>query len=236
MGNKSSSFLGSKKWDDSHIYGDVIRVNYALAVIDSLLTALSAIHEKYLHLDLSSTNVIWACRELSTGRNGFAVISDFGSAATLENGKFKPNYNLFSSAGFAAPEIYNRNCTLTRKTDLYSVGMLLIYLCIGEKDFIKHFGRMKRAVQLGRDIAGISLDIQENFGSHLYEILMAVLVERKYTTAQEMQKDIQELHDKTNIYLLDQETASISIGDKINGVSDDHYIPRQERWRRLLYG
>ena len=166
-----------KKADTVSDYKDITRVNYALAIIDSTLAAVCAIPEKYLHLDLSSSNVIWACREPATGRNGFAVISDFGSAVSVdEDGKFRPNYNLFSSKGFAAPEVYRRNCELDRKTDLFSVGMLLIYLCIGEDAFTRDFAcvESKPSRWLKRDIGNIDLNIPRLFPEKLYEILELV--------------------------------------------------------------
>lgn len=221
-----------KKADTVSDYKDITRVNYALAIIDSTLAAVCAIHEKYLHLDLSSSNVIWACREPATGRNGFAVISDFGSAASLdEDGKFRPNYNLFSSKGFAAPEVYRRNCELDRKTDLFSVGMLLIYLCIGEDAFTRDFAcvESKPSRWLKRDIGNIDLNIPRLFPEKLYEILLNALVERKYETAQEMQKDIRQLYDSTRIYIAEQETSLVSVGQKIQGVPGDaHYVSRKE--------
>lgn len=222
-----------KIWDKTPAHSDLFRVHYVLTIVDSLLPALSAIHETYLHLDLSSTNIIWACRELSTGSNGVAIISDFGSAAPLDGrGEFHPNYTLFTSNGFAAPEIYRRNHPLDRKTDLYSVGMLLIYLCIGEDRFARDFANgvgAKTPWQLARDIGNIDLDIPNFLGKGLFEILMHVLVNREYGSTTSMQSAIQELRNKARVYIADQETSLVSVGQKIQGTpSDEYYVYREE--------
>ena len=218
-----------KPRENDPIFNNMVRLNYALNIVDSLLSALSAVHEKYIHLDLSSSNVIWACRE-QTGRTGCAVITDFGSAAVLdENGQFRPNYKLFCSLGFAAPEVFDLQPVFTRKTDLYSVGMLLIYLCIGEKRFMNRFSRIKRPGRLGRYIASIDLQLPKETGSRLNTFLQTALVERKYNTVQKMQAGLRRVRESTQFYLTDNESAVISIGNKIHGgIDDKYYVERKE--------
>lgn len=79
------------------VFDDIPRLKYSLSVIESLLVALSVIHKNYLHLDLSVTNILWACSEIETGIGGHIIITDFGSSACLDiNGVVRPNYSLSS--------------------------------------------------------------------------------------------------------------------------------------------
>ena len=219
--------VSGKPEDADPVFTDLVRLRYALCVTDSILSALSSVHERYLHLDLSSTNVIWACREPDTGVNGSAVITDYGSAAVLQNGEFYPNYQIYSSNGFAAPEIYNRN-KLTYKTDLYSVGMILMYLCIGEEQFRQNFMITRRPEQLRREINDIiCMDIPDGFLSRLKNIIISSTVDRKYGSSKDMQQDIRDLYNNIPIHPINpdctKEFTLYSLKSMLEGSKGTHY-------------
>lgn len=118
--------------DRDPCFPDLPRVQYALRVTESVLAALGAVHAGgLLHLDISGGNVVWAGQEPRTGRGCAAFLTDFGSAAEVSGG-VRAAALLSYSPGFAAPELRTPGAALTAATDLYSVGMLLFYLCAGE--------------------------------------------------------------------------------------------------------
>ena len=124
-------YTGNLK-DADPVFTDLTRLKYSLRVIESVLSVLSTIHEHgYLHLDISSRNVLWADSDLITGRIGAAIITDYGCSVNLSDGVYQPNYLLSYSPGFAAPEIQKGLNQLSPATDIYSVGMLLFFLCVG---------------------------------------------------------------------------------------------------------
>lgn len=115
--------------DRDPCFPDLPRVQYALRVTESVLAALGAVHAGgLLHLDISGGNVVWAGQEPRTGRGCAAFLTDFGSAAEVSGG-VRAAALLSYSPGFAAPELRTPGAALTAATDLYSVGMLLFYLC-----------------------------------------------------------------------------------------------------------
>lgn len=117
--------------DADPVFPDSVRVTYALRVVSSILSALTVIHAQgFLHLDLSSRNVIWAGAAQRTGQNCAAFLMDFGCMTPIAAAQKLPTSALSYSPGFAAPEA-QQGGTLTPATDLYSVGMLLLLLCVG---------------------------------------------------------------------------------------------------------
>ena len=63
--------------DCDPVFGDLAIVDYALRIVDSLLSVIDVVHNQgYLHLDISSHNVIWAGSNRLTGRNCVAFLAD----------------------------------------------------------------------------------------------------------------------------------------------------------------
>lgn len=121
------------KTDNDIWFSDLVKVAYALRITESFLAVLSIIHQHgYLHLDISATNVIWAGHDQRTGRNCVAFLSDFGCAVPMNSDGGHISLLNTYSPGFAAPELKQRNSICTTATDLYSVGMLLFYICCPE--------------------------------------------------------------------------------------------------------
>lgn len=167
--------------DRDPVFPDMVRVRYSLKIIESVLAALTAVHEKgYLHLDISSSNVIWAGSEVETGENCEAFLADFGCSVELDSGEYHPEYQLSYSPGFAAPEVQKGHCNLTPATDLYSVGMLLFYLCVG-KSALEITHNRKRQIQ--RELSYLA--IPERFRKELQQILYTATddIKIRYQTA-----------------------------------------------------
>ena len=143
--------------DRDPCFPDLPRVQYALRVTESVLAALGAVHAGgLLHLDISGGNVVWAGQEPRTGRGCAAFLTDFGSAAEVSGG-VRAAALLSYSPGFAAPELRTPGAALTAATDLYSVGMLLVYLCAGEGALLERLPRRPVNPTPARDFTLASL-------------------------------------------------------------------------------
>lgn len=179
--------------DRDPCFPDLPRVQYALRVTESVLAALGAVHAGgLLHLDISGGNVVWAGQEPRTGRGCAAFLTDFGSAAEVSGG-VRAAALLSYSPGFAAPELRTPGAALTAATDLYSVGMLLFYLCAGEGALqLTRFPKKAIRRELGR------LRVQGGARDALEAILLrtAAPQSERYQTAGQMQADVRALLER----------------------------------------
>lgn len=186
------SYTGNLQDGDSALT-DLNRLQYALHIIESVLSVLSKIHDiGYLHLDISRRNVIWAGADRDTGRNGAAFIMDYGCAAPLTNGVFQPSYQLSYSPEFVAPEMQKKGNPLTPATDLYSVGMLLFFLCCGHAALERSCNRRRQIV---REIGYLQLPqpIKERLIDITYTATAAQ--DRRFQSASAMRKEIRRLDE-----------------------------------------
>ncbi|MCR5249211.1 MAG: hypothetical protein K6E50_01245 [Lachnospiraceae bacterium] len=184
-----------KEEDRDPVFSDLARVDYALRVTESLLTALIAVHERgYLHLDISSNNVIWAGMERSSGRNCVAFLADYGCAVPMKDGKYVTDWKMNYSPGFAAPEMQREGETLTVATDLCSVGKILFYLCVGDAVFEKT-RNVERQVERETDCLNLPRRILDGLREILVKSQMTEKEER-YQSAAEMMEKVRELTAK----------------------------------------
>lgn len=185
-------YTGNLK-DADPVFTDLTRLKYSLHIIESVLSVLSTIHKSgYLHLDISNRNVIWAGADQSTGRNCAAFIADYGCAVSLTNGIYQPSYQLSYSPGFAAPEIQKGLNQLVPATDIYSVGMLLFFLCIGNSALEISRNRKRQVV---REIAYLRLP--QRIKDRLVDIICTATADKdcRYQSAYEMQEEIRKLDE-----------------------------------------
>lgn len=179
--------------DRDPCFPDLVRVQYALRVTESVLAALGAVHAGgLLHLDISGGNVVWAGQEQRTGRGCTAFLTDFGSAAEAAGGA-RAAALLSYSPGFAAPELRIPGAVLNAQTDLYSVGMLLFYLCVGENALqMTRFPKKAIRREVGR------VRIQSGAREALTEILLHAAAEQseRYQSAAQMQADVRGLLER----------------------------------------
>lgn len=171
------------------VFTDNGRVQFALTAISSLLSAVSSIHaQNMLHLDISATNVVWAGHRHKTPENGAAFLTDFGCSVLMsENNTYPAEYVLSYSKAYAAPEYAIKGSNLSFATDIYSVGQLLAFLCLGQRAFYKH---SSLEGLLGR------LHIPERCRQFLLAIIQKATVKNmldRYQSAAEMQEAVAEL-------------------------------------------
>ena len=171
-------------------YQDTGRLLCALDIVKSTLGALSAWHScRVLHLDISDKNVLW-CE--STDR-GVAYFLDMSSCKPVG---YQPIGGIWSTGGFAAPEL-SVGDSLTPAADVYSVGALLFYLCVGKEGLFND--EILELPGFGNgNVAYIdNLRLSPGCKHLLKEILILATdrVERHYETAEEMLADIQRLEE-----------------------------------------
>lgn len=221
--------------DRDPVFQDVIRVRYALRIIESVLAALESVHGNgYLHLDISSRNVIWAGRDVATGENCEAFLADFGCSVRMDSGEYHPEYQLSYSPGFAAPEV-QRGCNcLTPATDLYSVGILLFYLCVGE-NALEITRNRKRQIQ--RESAYLS--IPKRILRDLQRIIINATgtMPDRYQTVSSMLKDVRTLRNIIPVHPLNPDNTKAftlySLKSMLIGSEDSHYSWADELQDRM---
>jgi len=99
----------------------------------SLLSALTQIHDKgLLHLDLNP-KTITVSKDLSTVK-----LLDLGNCSPIDDGSM----SLEIKAKYTAPETYQSDAKLDRRTDLYSLGMILYEAAIGRTAFNNEFSEI----------------------------------------------------------------------------------------------
>lgn len=176
------------------VYPDLHRLGYALRITESLLTVLSQVHTHgCLHLDISSNNVIWAGEDLDTGRNCAAFLADFGCARKLTDGYCEVEGGLDATRDFRAPETWKTwpHLKLSPATDLYSVGVLLYFLCTGQSNL---YGKEWRTIH--RHL--MYRDLPERMRDQLEQLLRKATEEKmsmRFQSADEMKTAVQELED-----------------------------------------
>lgn len=111
----------------------------SISAVNQMLRSLKEVHENgFLHGDIQENNIFMKGSEPEKGILGEASLIDFGSARPLrEDGATAPiaDRNLYTASGYAAPECIRKNdgtLRLTRASDLYSAGYLMLRLFTGK--------------------------------------------------------------------------------------------------------
>ena len=106
----------------------------------SLLSALTQIHDKgLLHLDLNP-KTITVSKDLSAVK-----LLDLGNCSPIDDGSM----SLEIKAKYTAPETYQSDAKLDRRTDLYSLGMILYEASVGRTAFNNEFSEIIENQDLG---------------------------------------------------------------------------------------
>ena len=217
--------LTGKYVDRDPVFPDMVRIRYTLRIIESVLTALGKIHESgYLHLDITRYNIIWAGSDVETGENCEAFFADFGCAVKMNSREYYPECKLSYSPGFAAPEVQGKCSLLTPATDLYSVGILLFYLCVGENALeITH----NRKRQIQRESAYLA--IPDRIRTELQRIIIKAtgVMSDRYQSACDMLPDIRRLRNTIPIHPINPDNSKsftlYSLKSMLTGSEDTHY-------------
>lgn len=211
--------------DADPVFTDLTRLKYSLRVIESVLSVLSTIHEcGYLHLDISSRNVLWADSDPITGRIGAAIITDYGCSVNLSDGVYQPNYLLSYSPGFAAPEIQKGLNQLSPATDIYSVGMLLFFLCVGSSALEISRNREHQVVR-----EASYLKLPQRIKDCLVGIICTAITDKecRYPSAFVMREEIRKLDEKIPTHPINPDNTNsftlYSLKSMLEGSLETHY-------------
>jgi serine/threonine-protein kinase len=97
-----------------------------LEVARQLCDGLAAAHAQgVLHRDLKPANIL-------IDNHGRAIITDFGIAIMRQDGAQR---SLIGTPGYMAPEQLTPGATLTERTDVYALGLILYELVVGQHPF-----------------------------------------------------------------------------------------------------
>lgn len=219
--------------DQDPVFADMVRVRYALRIIESVLAVLSVVHDNgYLHLDISGSNVIWAGSDVETGENCEAFLADFGSSVEMDSEENNHEYQFpYSySHGFAAPEVLNKCGRLTPATDIYAVGILLFYLCVGESALkvthnLEKIHLRKDPIQRESEHLSVPMRIL----TELQKIIVTATgpMSARYQTANSMLEDVRTLRNSIPIHPLNPDNTGAfslySLKSMLTGSEDSHY-------------
>ncbi|NQD91071.1 protein kinase [Pseudomonas sp. CrR25] len=109
--------------------GQVFAPERALAIVRQIATGLAVVHEQGLiHRDIKPANILFRS-------DGTAVITDFGIAKALEVDSELTGLGIaVGSPAYSSPE--QAQCLpLDRRTDIYSLGVVLLEMLIGTNPF-----------------------------------------------------------------------------------------------------
>ncbi len=188
-------------------YNETGRVCYALKIISSLLSGLSAIHNKanLLHGDITPGNLFWAGQNIETGLHCETFFLDFGCAQCFDIYKNvvipDEDHDFGVTSGYGAPEKYMSEFPMILRPsyDLYAVTALLAVLCFGKQICLHdswqpvNLYQFKNA-EIKNQLKNFSLNIVSK--KELERILCKGLSrypENRYQSAVELQEDIEVL-------------------------------------------
>lgn len=175
-------------------------VTQAFQIIKQLLFAVKEVHEAgFLHLDIQDGNV-FIKGNLSKDDN-FVSLVDFGSSRQiLEDGLCDTISDrvLFSTDGFAAPEIANGNDGTLRlgiEADLYSIGYLLLLMLTGKRYSQRELTSVNISLYLPKRKLK-KLNCPPHMADKVHQIISRALKnspQDRYHSCEEMLEDVSDL-------------------------------------------
>lgn len=174
------------------------RSNVPLAVhvrrMLEILDVLETFHQSgYLHLDISPDNILL----IGEGRRERVSLIDYNSVHTLREIRQGESVYYSAKEGFTAPEIRaGKVSEIGYPADLYALTAVFYRMLSGRNLSILQAVRGEAA-----DVGGIPClaAMPDTVCSMVRKILkhgLAVLVPRRYQTAEQMRTDLEELHDR----------------------------------------
>ena len=132
--------------------------SWAVLVIDQLLQALEAVHNRGLvHRDIKPANILLDPSDPAANGMGapMTYLSDFGIAAPVGDPRMTRATEVIGTPGYMSPEA-TYGADPTPQQDLYAVGVVLLEMLTGTRppaDGIPEIPAAAQAVPLGRFIA-----------------------------------------------------------------------------------
>ncbi len=108
---------------------DGLDVNQALDILGKISSALHSVHKQgIIHGDIKPANIIFR-------KNGCPVLTDFGiSYQSKPKQPIHANGEIYASPSYASPELIQGR-PFDYRTDLYSLGIMMYEMLVGEKPY-----------------------------------------------------------------------------------------------------
>jgi tetratricopeptide (TPR) repeat protein len=129
-----------------------LNADRALDVARQLCAGLAAAHARgVLHRDIKPANVL-------IDNDGRVIITDFGIAMPRSDG---PQQKLIGTPGYMAPEQLTPGAPLTERTDIYSLGLILYELVVGQHPFNNRLNRTTEPPTPSSRVTGVDPRLEQ---------------------------------------------------------------------------
>lgn len=101
----------------------------SIDIVRQVASTLDYVHQQQIvHRDLKPTNIFIT-------QSGRALLFDFGTALDLRNPPAEPDFGIYGTPGFLAPEQIQHGDQIDGRADLYSLGIIFYRLLTGRRPF-----------------------------------------------------------------------------------------------------
>ena len=114
-------------------YRATMSENQKMNLFNKLVNAVKYCHDNdIMHRDLKPDNVLVSAD--NQGNIQDLKLIDFGFACNISD-KNNQNNKAIGSQGYMAPEIFSRKCQFDQAVDVWSLGVILYFMAVGEMPF-----------------------------------------------------------------------------------------------------
>ncbi len=166
-----------------------IPVDEVIDMTIQVLNGLMHAHDKnVIHKDIKSQNIL-------LNEDKHAKITDFGIASIMDD-EYTKTQSLMGTPQYVAPEILNRD-TLTKQSDIYSVGILMFEMLIGKAPFTGDKPGIIMMKQMNHPLPSV-INERPDVSQSLENVIIkatAKNIENRYKSAAEMLVDLDTIYD-----------------------------------------
>lgn len=185
-----------------------------LKISENVLSALDAIHRSgVIHRDIKPSNI------MIKDENGEVVLIDFGLAKDIENGEgLTVSRTAMGTLNYMSPEMFRDSKEISPGTDIYSFGVVLYEMIVGEVPFSGSFpeimhGHLNIITSIPEEFALKNPGLAKGV-DRILKKAMAKSVKDRYQSADAFVNDLKELE----IELLEIEKGARLKKRKVNRI------------------